>query len=229
MRLLLVEDDPAIAHELLKRWQGRRWIVRHASDLSLASSAIRENAYDVVVLDLGLPDGDGLSWLKHTREQLFPFQVVIATARAGLLDRVQGLQLADDYLTKPFAAEELDARIERLVRRANGAMEQVISIGSLTLSIDERSAFICGNRLVLPPREFDVLELLARRSPDVALKRALVELLARAKPDINEAAVELYVSRLRRRLRTLGLKIEAVRGIGYQLLDAGTENWPLDV
>ena len=221
MRLLLVEDDLSIAKELQARWQGEDWIVRHADTLAAADQALGDDSFDVVVLDLGLPDGDGLEWLRVRRKQAVPLQVLVSSARGNVSDRVLGLQVADDYVTKPYDPEELEARIERLMSRAQNSREQLFSVGKLTLSKEESSAFVEGRRLELPPREYEVLELLARRSPSFVVKADLVRLLAQSNPDATDSSVELYVSRLRKQLGGSGIQILTIRGVGYQLRAAG--------
>lgn len=222
MKMLLIEDDRAIARELLLRWQEAAWIVRHAADLSAASTAMQQDTFDVAVLDLGLPDGDGLEWLKELRERNVPLQAIILSARGHVSERVRGLKVADDYVTKPFAPEELDARIERLVRRAHNAKASTIGIGPLSLVLDEQLAFLDGVRLELPTREYEVLQMLARRSPGIVLKSDILQALALAKPDISDSAVELYISRLRKQLKVSSIVITTVVGVGYQLRDGAS-------
>jgi DNA-binding response OmpR family regulator len=222
MRLLLIEDDLLISRELLLRWQARPWIVRHVARFADADAALRDDAYDVVVLDLGLPDGDGLAWLARVRRRPLPLQVLILTARDSIADRVRGLEIGDDYLVKPFAEEELEARIQLLQRRARNAAERVTRMGRLTVSADQRSAFVDGKRLDVAPREFEVLELLAGRAPRFVPKRDMVDALAQSNLEVNDSVAELYVSRLRKKLEDSGVEIMTVRGIGYQLRPART-------
>ncbi len=222
MRLLLIEDDPVIAHELSLRWRAREWAVLHCTSLANADAALHDGAYDLVVLDRGLPDGDGLDWLQRlrTRDRLTP--VLVLTARDRVADRVEGLQAgADDYLVKPFAAEELDARVEVLTRRAAAARGELLQFGSLNWLGREGRVLVDGRQLELSPREFEVLGLLVRRAPHVVPKRVLIDALAERNLDVGDSAAEVYVSRLRRKLMGSGTEIQTVRGFGYRLvLDA---------
>jgi DNA-binding response OmpR family regulator len=225
MRLLLIEDDSVIAHELSLRWRARDWAVLHCASLAEAEQALRDGAFDLVVLDRGLPDGDGLDWLQRlrTRDRLTP--VLVLTARDRVADRVEGLQAgADDYLVKPFAAEELDARVEVLTRRAAAARGELLQFGRLSWLGREGHVLVDGRQLELSPREFEVLGLLVRRAPHVVPKRVLIDALAERNLEVGDSASEVYVSRLRRKLMGSGTEIQTVRGFGYRLvLDAGQE------
>jgi DNA-binding response OmpR family regulator len=218
MRLLLIEDDLHIARELLLRWRGSDRLALHAPTLARADEALSQESFDIVLLDLGLPDGDGMAWLASHRARDPHGAVLVMTARDRVADRVLGLRTgADDYLVKPFAPEELDARIDVLVRRAQSARAPLVRFGRLGLAADEGAAFVDGARLNLSPREFEVLFILARAAPRLVAKRALVEALSQRNLEINDAAAELYVSRLRRRLEHSGVEIRTLRGLGYQL------------
>ena len=174
---------------------------------------------DLVVLDLGLPDGDGLRWLEgvRTRDRLTPFLVL--TARDRVVDRVQGLHSgADDYLVKPFAADELDARIEALRRRGQALRGEFVHYGRITWIGSEGRAFLDGQALDLLPREFEVLGQLIRRAPHLVPKRVLIDALAQRNLEVGDSAAELYVSRLRRKLAGSGTTIRTLRGFGYVLI-----------
>ena len=222
MMLLLVEDDAMIARELGLRWRGRDWQVRHAATLTKADAAMAvPGRFDLVLLDLGLPDGDGIEWLRALRRRDRRTPVLVLTARDRVADRVLGLQQgADDYLVKPFATEELEARVEVLLRRAadsaDGGAARVV-FGELQWLGDEGRALLGDCALELSPREFEVLGLLARRAPRLCPKRVLVEALAERNLELNDGAAELYVSRLRRKLAGSRLEIRTLRGFGYLL------------
>ena len=218
MRLLLVEDDAVIARELVLRWERRRWTVAHAPTLQAADAALAADNADLVVLDLGLPDGDGLQWLARLRQSDRTTPVLVLTARDRVADRVDGLRTgADDYLVKPFAVEELDARVEVLTRRAQRAREDVVQYGALRWFGNEGRVDIAGQSLTLLPREFEVLGLLVRRAPRLVPKRALIDALAERNLEVSDSAAEVYVSRLRRKLAGSGLAIRTLRGFGYVL------------
>ena len=221
MRILVVEDDEVIAHELLLRWRARGWLVDLSSTLAAASDAWRSSTggvVDLIVLDLGMPDGDGLEWLAVMREHDRLTPVIVLTARDRVSDRVAGLRTgADDYLVKPFAPDELDARIEALQRRGQVSRGVLLQLGDLRWLGDEGSAFLNSRRLDLSPREFEVLGLLIRRAPRLVPKRVITDALAERNLDVGDAAAELYISRLRRKLGDSGVTIRTMRGFGYVL------------
>jgi len=217
MRLLLIEDDADIARELLLRWRGA-WTVRAATTLREADAALAQGDIDIVVLDLNLPDGDGLSWLARLRGRDHVTPVLVLTARDRIGDRVQGLRTgADDYLVKPFAADELDARLEVLRRRIRRARGERADYGALSWRGDEGRAAVAGQWLELSPREFEVLGLLVRRAPRLVLKRTLIDALAERNLEVGDSAIEVYISRLRRKLAGSGIAIRTQRGFGYLL------------
>lgn len=229
MRLLLIEDDPTIARELALRWQQRGWQLQCAATLAAARSALAvPGLFDLLLLDRGLPDGDGLDLLAELRHSDGHTPVLVLTARDQVADRVHGLrQGADDYLVKPFAPDELDARVESLLRRAGKPGGQRLSFGPLHWLGDEGRACVGTLPLVLSPREFEVLGLLVRRAPRLLPKRLLIEALAERNLEINDSAAEVYISRLRRRLAGCPVLIHTVRGFGYQLaLDDGPASGP---
>ena len=219
MQILLIEDDTTISRELVLRWQSRDWAVRACETLAQADAATAGLVADLIVLDLQLPDGDGLDWLERLRHRDRQTPVLALTARDRVSDRVEGLRRgADDYLVKPFAADELDARVEALQRRAASAKGERAQCGPLVWLRDEGQAMLDGQPLELLPREFEVLGLLICRSPRLVAKRVIVDALAERNLELGDSAVEVYVSRLRRKLAGSGLAIQTVRGFGYRLL-----------
>ena len=225
MQLLLVEDDAQIAHELSLRWQRPGSHLHWAATLAAARAALarQPGGFDLVLLDLGLPDGDGLDLLAELRRQNSKLPVLLLTARDQVSDKVRGLrQGADDYLVKPFAPEELDARIENLLRRSASASGQQLHFGALRWLGDQGLACLGDTPLELSPREFEVLGLLVRRAPRMCPKRVLIDALAERNLDINDSAAEVYVSRLRRKLAGSNVGIRTLRGFGYLLaMDEG--------
>ena len=217
MRLLLVEDDAAIARELRLRWEQIGWVVTVAATLKAADAA-RAELPGLIVLDLGLPDGDGLVWLERLRREDSLTPVIVLTARDRVVDRVRGLQGgADDYVVKPFAPEELDARIEVLARRARVERGDAAHYATVTWLRQEGRAYAAGRAIELSPREFEVLGLLVMRAPRLVPKRILIDALAERNIDVGDSAAEVYVSRLRRKLMGSGTSIRTLRGFGYHL------------
>jgi len=218
MRLLLIEDDPAIARELMLRWQDGAWVVTHVDRLERAAAALRGDAFDLILLDLGMPDGDGIAWLKELRAADSRTPVMVLTARDRVAERVEGLRAgADDYLVKPYAADELDARIDVLLRRTHPDRDRVIRFGPISVLAEDFGAHLNGSPFELAPREFEVLRLLLSRAPRLVSKRSIVDALSLSNQEINDSAAELYVSRLRKRLEGSGVEIRTMRGVGYQL------------
>lgn len=218
MRVLLIEDDPTISHELTLRWQARSWMVLARGSLAQADEALQHFSADLVVLDLMLPDGSGLDWLARLRCEDRITPVLILTAMDRVSERVRGLQMgADDYLVKPFSVEELDARIEGLIRRSRIASGKLLHFGQLTWQGESGQVSVGDQPLLLSPREFEVLGMLIRRAPRMVPKRVLVDALAERNLDVGDSAVEVYVSRLRKRLEGSGTVIRTMRGFGYAL------------
>ena len=171
-----------------------------------------------MLLDLGLPDGDGMAWLAAWRARDPQGAVLVVTARDRVADRVKGLRLgADDYVVKPFDPEELDARIDVLVRRANVAAHPGDPLRPARPGAGERRGAAGRRRLDMSPREYELLFILMRAAPRLVAKRALVDALSERNLDLNDAAAELYVSRLRKKLEGSGTGIRTLRGVGYQL------------
>jgi DNA-binding response OmpR family regulator len=159
-----------------------------------------------------------MEWLAAYRQRDPQGAVLVMTARDRVADRVRGLRLgADDYLVKPFAPEELDARIDVLVRRANVARTHAIRFGRLDLVQETSEVLLDGKRIDMSPREYELLFILMRAAPRLVAKRKLVDALSERNLELNDAAVELYVSRLRKKLEGTGTAIRTLRGVGYQL------------
>jgi len=218
MRLLLVEDEPQMADALTVALSRYDIIVDHAPTLAIAEDAARDNVHDVIVLDRQLPDGDGLSLIPHLRSIGSNTPVIVLTAQGTVADRVHGLDKgADDYLAKPFAVEELLARVRALLRRPPTMNALVVRIGALEFSLDSREVFVNGKPLELPRRELLVLEALIRRQGRTVLRSALEEAVYNFDDEIQSNALDSHVSRLRRKLfeADAGVAIHSMRGVGY--------------
>jgi DNA-binding response OmpR family regulator len=222
MRLLLVEDNERFAVLLKQGLAAAGFAVDMLATAEDAAEALQTSRFDVVVLDLGLPDRDGLEVLSEMRRHGDATPVLILTARGGLKDRVTGLQSgADDYLVKPFALEELVARLQALLRRPGNLLGLALSLGNLTLDTVARQVFVGDQPTLFAPREIAVLEHLLRRNGRVVAKTLLEESLYRLSQDIGSNAVEVYVHRLRRHLAEIGatVQVHTVRGVGYMLAE----------
>lgn len=218
MRLLVVEDNPALGRSIADAFRAKGYAVDAVEGGDDADTALRTQAYDLVILDLGLPDLDGLEVLRRLRGRRSRVPVLVLTARDALEDRVQGLNLgADDYLGKPFALAELEARAGALIRRGVGGEAAVIAHGRLSLDTAARVARVDGETIDLPRRELTLLEVLLIHRGQVVSKQALLDKLYGFNDEAGVNAVEIYVHRLRKKLEPAGVRIRTVRGLGYLL------------
>lgn len=218
MRILLVEDDLPLAEALLALLAASGYAVDHVADGASAEALTASEQFDLVILDLNLPEMDGLSVLRAMRARANPAAVMVLTARAAPQERITGLDLgADDYLAKPFDVGELEARVRSLLRRQAGLRSSVVSLGELSLDLTSRRFNAGGRPMDLPPRERDLLELLLMRAGKVVTKEAIVQSLTTLDDILSDNAIEQYVSRLRRRIAPHGVGLRTVRGIGYLL------------
>ena len=223
MRLLLVEDNEELSQLLevgLAKVGFTTEVVQTASD---ADAAVRSVRFSAIVLDLGLPDGDGLDVLRALRGRGDPTPVLILTARSGVKDRVTGLQEgADDYLVKPFSTEELVARLKALLRRPGQLLGRSLSVGDVTLDTEARQVFVGQKPFPFAPREIAILEMLMRRGGLVVAKKVIEDQLYGLSGEIGSNAIEVYVSRLRRQLSSVGAKVQihTIHGVGYLIKGA---------
>ncbi len=223
MRILMIDDHVDLVHTLTQSLGGLGIAVEGCHDGIAADAALRRHAFDAIVLDLGLPGLSGLEVLRRLRQRGDAVPVLVLTASGDLRDRVHGLNAgADDYLAKPFELTELEARLRALHRRNAGALTPVLRVGRLSLLTASRRFLLGGRAVELPPREHDLLEALVVQSGRPVSKWALAERLGSDDAVLSHDALEVYVHRLRRRLRGSGAAIQTLRGLGY-LLEAVDE------
>ncbi|WP_158904843.1 response regulator [Burkholderia sp. L27(2015)] len=220
MRILLVEDDRMIAEAVRKGLRGEGWAVDWVGDGAAALAAVAaaaEQAYDLVLLDLGLPKRDGLEVLRALRGLGHHVPVLILTARDAVADRIKGLDAgADDYLVKPFDLDELAARMRALLRRQAGRSSSLIQHGPITLDPTTHEVTLAGAPVALSAREFALLEALLARPGAVLSKAQLEEKMYGWGEEIGSNTVEVYVHALRKKLGAESIR--NVRGLGYTLV-----------
>ena len=218
MRVLLVEDDKALADGLTRTLREGGYAVDHAETGELALRASREEHYDLVVLDITLPGLDGFEVLRQMRRGSQTGSILVLTARDAETDRVKGLDLgADDYVTKPFSLPEFEARVRALIRRRQAVRSLVMQFGMLSIDTVSRRARINNDDLELTPREWGVLEYLLMRAGQVISKEQMLQALCRWDDALTHNAIVVYISRLRAKLQKAGIRIRTVRGFGYVL------------
>ena len=222
MRVLLVEDNTELVALLVKGLARGGFPADSVGNAGDAAHSLAAMRYAAVVLDLGLPDQDGLSLLRGIRGRGDSTPVLVLTARDCVSDRVNGLRAgADDYLVKPFAMEELVARLQALLRRPGNLLGRQLTFGNVSLETESRQVSIDGTVRVFPARETAILEILLRRGGNVVPKRLFEDQLFGLSGDGGSNAVEVYVHRLRKLLLDSGgtVKIHTVRGVGYLLAE----------
>jgi DNA-binding response OmpR family regulator len=226
MRLLLVEDNRQLAEFLQSSLAQAGFSVQPVETAADAKASLANTRYDVLLIDLGLPDEDGITIIEGLRQRGDGTPAMILTARDGLRDRVDGLNAgADDYLAKPFATEELIARLRALLRRPGSALGQQLTSGNLTLDTSTHEVQIAGVSVSLSRREISLLELLLRRAGRVVPKQTIESSLYGAEEEVASNSVEVLVHRLRKRLANFNAQVNVttLRGIGYVLTDQPPE------
>jgi DNA-binding response OmpR family regulator len=220
VRLLLVEDEIQMAEALRVALARYDMVVDHVTNLESAENAVDDHVHDAIVLDRQLANEDGLNLLRYLRKKSFNIPVIVVTARSAMEERVAGLdQGADDYLGKPFAVEELVARLRALLRRPPVIAPLILNVGDLVYLPGDREARVLGQTLELPRRELLVLETLMRRQGRTVLRRVLEEAVYSFDDEIQSNALDSHISRLRRKLSEAkaGVEIHGIRGVGYLL------------
>jgi two-component system OmpR family response regulator len=220
VRILLVEDNQHLGAGL-KKLLDAAYAVDHVLTGEDGLVAAQTRQYDLIILDLSLPDTDGLQVLREVRGSRLTMPVLILTARDELDDRIAGLDLgADDYMTKPFEFSELEARVRALLRRVLMEKTSLMQIGRIIFDLRNSTVTASGNPLDLSARETMVLRALMMANGRLLSKTQLLDSITNFDDDVSENAVEQYVSRLRRKLGQHGLSINAARGLGYHLSEA---------
>jgi DNA-binding response OmpR family regulator len=220
MRLLVVEDERGLARHLQKGLQEAAWTVDLSARVEDAWRLLLLNTYDLVILDLGLPDADGSELLRRIRHAEFGVPVLILTARGAVDDRVAGLNAgADDYLVKPYAFGELLARVGALQRRGRSGSPAPIRVADLELDVRARQAQRGGRRIDLTAREYSLLEYLMRHAGEVVTRSMLADHVWGERYDSLSNLIEVFVNRLRKKLEAEGAPrlLHTVRGAGYVL------------
>ena len=222
MRILVIEDNLRLGELIAQGLYERGFTCDVANSLGAAEGALAVAQFDVMLLDVGLPDGDGVEWLATRATRPLP-PTIILTARDGIDDRIKGLDAgADDYLPKPFAIDELAARIRAVLRRPGVRQQSVIEVGDLTFDPAAMVASVMQGRIDVSRRELGLLELLMRRAGQVVRRDQIEVALYGFDEPVTPNAIEAAVSRLRRKLEEAGAGnvLHTVRGVGYLLSES---------
>lgn len=221
MRLLLAEDTRDVAEAIVASLARNGIAADHAATLADARACLQVQSYDLAILDINMPDGDGTALLREMRRQGIATPVLMLTAEFEVERRVAALDLgADDYLVKPFDLRELEARIRALARRDGSERSPEITLGRLSFNPAGRSVSIAGRPVSMTRREMSLLQIfLADRGKVVAKERLFERMFSFDDSEVGLNAVELYVARLRKKLAGSGIAIRTLRGLGYQLVE----------
>lgn len=221
MKVLVVEDEARLGRMLQKSLSEHAHIVNWVSTCASANDAIAETSYDLVVVDLGLPDGDGLALVREWRECGFTEPILILSARDSREDRVRGLDVgADDYLPKPFGMDELLARMRALLRRQAARKQTVYEHNGITLDLLAHVVKVGGRQLDLTAREYALMTIFVQNAGRVLTRSLIAEKIWDSHFDVDTNLIDVYMSRLRSKVSSASGKpmFKTIRGIGYQLL-----------
>ncbi|WP_110598585.1 winged helix-turn-helix domain-containing protein [Salinicola lusitanus] len=218
MKVLLVEDDAALAEALADALAEAGLLIESTTTGREADFLVRTERYDAIILDLGLPDGDGTRWLSQWREDDIDLPVLVLTARERWSDKAAGFSAgADDYVVKPFETAEVLFRLRALVRRSHGHAHPVIRVGELTLDTHSGSVSLAGRPITLTAQESRLLSYLMHASPRIVSRAELVEHVYNRDHEPDSNVIDVQISRLRRKFGRA--RIETLRGQGYRLVD----------
>ena len=218
MRFLLIEDNQALANAVIERLSLDSHIVDHAADLTTAWDYTATAEYDLILLDIMLPDGDGRSFLEQHRLAKLRTPVIVLTARSEVSDRVGILDLgADDYMVKPIDFSELEARCRAVLRRQTGAARNTISFGEIEFDSLAATLKVNGTEVKLRTKELRLFEVFINAPNQIFPKSQLLDRLFSYDVEASENAIEVYVGRLRKHLSGSNVSITTVRGMGYKL------------
>ncbi|WP_370401964.1 response regulator transcription factor [Sulfitobacter sp. JB4-11] len=218
MKYLLIEDNPELAHAVMTRMKIDGHIIDHADKIEDAIAFSETGEYDLILLDIMLPDGDGRDFLRRHRAGKRDTPVIVLTARSQVSDRISMLDLgADDYVTKPFDHAELQARCRAVLRRNAGAAQTVMQMGDVAFDPVAGLLTVQGREVTLRNKELRLLEILMNAPGQIFPKQKLVDRLFSYDDDVSENAIEVYVARLRKHLGGSQVSITTHRGLGYRL------------
>jgi two-component system OmpR family response regulator len=216
MRLLLVEDDTRLAEELSKSLRHKGYAITHVPTAQNALGSLASNEFSMMILDLGLPDMDGIALLKKAKKKYTDLSVIILTARDTTTDKIDGLDAgADDYLAKPFDIEELLARLRAMERRLGTATSSLIDINEVSLDVASHELGVFGEKVELPRREFMLLKALMENHGRIQSKEHLEKTLYEWGEEVSSNAIEVHIHNLRKRLPEKFIK--TIRGVGYSV------------
>ena len=218
MRILIAEDDAVLADGLSRSLKAGGYAVDVVSSGEAADTALAAQTFDLLILDVGLPQLSGLEVLRRLRARNSTTPVLILTAADSVEQRVKGLDLgADDYMAKPFSLQELEARVRALTRRGLGTASSLLKHGPLTFDATGRVAYLNDQMVELSARELSLLEVLLQRAGRLVSKDQLVERLCEWGEEVSNNAIEVYIHRLRKKIEQGPVRIATVRGLGYCL------------
>lgn len=223
MRVLIVEDEPEMISALIKAFEKEGMIAEGVSSLTMAKAVLQDDLHSLILLDRQLPDGDGASLVPFIRKINADLPIIFLTGRSSVTERIEGLDLgADDYLNKPFAFEELMARIRAIGRRPATVNIPKVTIANLTFDFSHRNVQVDGIPLILPRRQLLVLEALCTRVRRTVMREWLIERVYGFDEDIQSNSLDSHISRLRRSLEISQARvtIHVIRGVGYLLKES---------